>query len=307
MSNSISIVLPAHLEDDLKWDTQKALADEAVERGAQIVWEFDFAIRSFCDQTHFQSYVLALEQFIGTLWKDFQTHTSAICLYRGSLETVRKIECDQTSFQEWLADTYGEVDERSQEYFKALFLLDYLAGYLHRLGAFLPTEVDLLCHFQVSPSMSLTKASHLFSKARFAHLRLCMSGLPLNLDPTAPLAICLPEDHCLTLENLSLFEEVLLRLKNADFRFRIIPESILTEEWTEVDALVVLEPALSLQGKRKLQGFCAAGGEVWVVGQPLGLPKEVSWERKIIGAEGFEPPTHCSQSSCASQTALCSD
>lgn len=29
--------------------------------------------------------------------------------------------------------------------------------------------------------------------------------------------------------------------------------------------------------------------------------------KKPIGAEGFEPPTHCSQSSCASQTALCSD
>ena len=30
-------------------------------------------------------------------------------------------------------------------------------------------------------------------------------------------------------------------------------------------------------------------------------------ELKKIGAEGFEPPTHYSQSSCASQTALCSD
>jgi tRNA (guanine-N7-)-methyltransferase len=31
------------------------------------------------------------------------------------------------------------------------------------------------------------------------------------------------------------------------------------------------------------------------------------FRKKAIGAEGFEPPTHCSQSSCASQTALCSD
>jgi hypothetical protein len=50
----------------------------------------------------------------------------------------------------------------------------------------------------------------------------------------------------------------------------------------------VIEEAVSVQGQRHLKGFIAAGGEKF-------------------GAEGFEPPTHCSQSSCASQTALCSE
>jgi hypothetical protein len=69
---------------------------------------------------------------------------------------------------------------------------------------------------------------------------------------------------------------------------RMIPEQRLNEMWGGLDLLYVIEEAVSLQGKRHVKGFEAAGGE-------------------IFGAEGFEPPTHCSQSSCASQTALCSE
>jgi tRNA (guanine-N7-)-methyltransferase len=70
--------------------------------------------------------------------------------------------------------------------------------------------------------------------------------------------------------------------------YRLIPELQLNQMWDGLDELYIFENHLCPQGRRHVQGFIAAGG-------------------KTFGAEGFEPPTHCSQSSCASQTALCSE
>ena len=83
----------------------------------------------------------------------------------------------------------------------------------------------------------------------------------------------------------------------------MIEELFLTESWEGVDRLYVLSEATTSQGKRKLLGFCAAGGTVIVEGESLGLPNEVLV--KNFGAEGFEPPAYWSQTSRASQTALC--
>lgn len=44
--------------------------------------------------------------------------------------------------------------------------------------------------------------------------------------------------------------------------FRIIPEALLTQEWEGVEQLIVNEEWLSSQGRRKIQGFIAAGGSV---------------------------------------------
>jgi hypothetical protein len=41
-----------------------------------------------------------------------------------------------------------------------------------------------------------------------------------------------------------------------------VSEEKLTEEWDGIDALMVLQNTISPQGKRKLQGFAASGGEI---------------------------------------------
>lgn len=56
--------------------------------------------------------------------------------------------------------------------------------------------------------------------------------------------------------------------------FRTIPESSLTTEWDGLDYLIVSSKNLTSQGRRKLQGFCAAGGTVVSIGDPIGLPQE---------------------------------
>ncbi len=50
------------------------------------------------------------------------------------------------------------------------------------------------------------------------------------------------------------------------FPCRCIPEALLTEEWEQLDLIIAIQP--SLQTRRALAGFVAAGGEVWIDPSP---------------------------------------
>ena len=152
---------------------------------------------------------------------------------------------------------------------------EVFGDYLHRLASFLPDDVTPYCLFESTP-FSKGRTAQLTSKERFLHLNL---SLEENLSKTG---ILLPPDELCTPAVLQKLEELM------DREHRIIPELRLSEMWEGLDKLYTIPEAVTSQGRRHLKGFEAAGGE-------------------IFGAEGFEPPTHCSQSSCASQTALCSE
>ena len=151
--------------------------------------------------------------------------------------------------------------------------------FLHRLASFLPDEAIPFCLFESTPFGS-AKSAQLMSKERFWHLHLSIE------ENKSPQGILLPPDELFTPDVLDQLEQLIEKIGP----HRIIPEKRLSEMWDGLDELFVIEEAISLQGMRHIKGFIAAGGEV-----------------KKFGAEGFEPPTHCSQSSCASQTTLCSE
>lgn len=153
------------------------------------------------------------------------------------------------------------------------------ADYLLRLAAFLPETLECFCLFDPPTSEEKALFALLTSAERFLHIKTSLK--PVD----ASLAILLPEDAQF---NRLRFEKLLQALEGSPYR--VIPQLKFNEMWDGVNEVIVLKETLSTQVKRQLQGFEAAGGEV-----------------KVFGAEGFEPPTHCSQSSCASQTALCSE
>lgn len=244
-----TIVLPAGLASDLDWSAQR---EQALHCDEMILWELDFQLSasSFQDQAAFNAYILAIGEFC-KIWKEFSARSRGAVLYRGSLDIIRGIDVDEIEAANILGD------------------------YLHRLASFLPDEAEPYCLFEGS-SFGRAKSAQLMSKERFWHLHLSLE------DSRSSSGILLPADEYCTPEVLEKLE------KFFEMPHRIIPEKRLNEMWDGLDQLYLIEEALSLQGKRHVKGFIAAGGEVF-------------------GAEGFEPPTHCSQSSCASQTALCSE
>jgi hypothetical protein len=69
--------------------------------------------------------------------------------------------------------------------------------------------------------------------------------------------------------------EAIAHLTQAQTPFRIVPEYYLINQWDGLDSLIVLSSTINAQAKRKLQGFCAAGGTILTLGELLDLPHEI--------------------------------
>jgi hypothetical protein len=92
------------------------------------------------------------------------------------------------------------------------------------------------------------------------------------------IALCLPPNEALRPSLYPLLNGALQLLEQRQIPCRIIPEETLINDWEQLDDLIVASTTLSPQGKRKLQGFCSAGGRVITHGPLIGLPHEISIE-----------------------------
>lgn len=93
------------------------------------------------------------------------------------------------------------------------------------------------------------------------------------------IGICWPTLDIIKPSAFTRLSETLKTLASRNIYFRLVPESRLTAEWDGLDDLIVDPATLSAQGKRKLLGFCAAGGTVITLGDnTLNLPQENSFD-----------------------------
>jgi hypothetical protein len=99
--------------------------------------------------------------------------------------------------------------------------------------------------------------------------------------PLIHIGICLPPVEMHRPSQYQGLEEALRKLLIAKIPFRLIPERNLVTEWDGLDYLLYIPSSLSSQGKRKLQGFCAAAGTAVSLGQAIGLPQEISFAEFI--------------------------
>lgn len=224
-----TIVLPAYPSHDLDWNLDLD-ADE-------LLFEFDFGWNRgpflINDPALFQSYTLALDQFSNDVWPAVQNRCCGVVLYRGSL-----------SILSYIVSSEGELT--------ALETATIFGNYLHRLASFLPDEVMPYALFEDHAGYTAGEAAQLLSQERYAHLS-------LSLQPTEePAGVLLPPDELCTPELLEKLTQLLISQPH----LRVIPERRLNELWNGLDELIIFEQALTLQGKRQLLGFEAAGGKI---------------------------------------------
>lgn len=184
----------------------------------------------------------------------------------------------------------------------SLFCREVAVEYLNLLGARLPDNLPGYLFLNAS-SMAHDpfKQIQLLNPHRFDYFQLALKGatLPFKawgwqsaISPEgyvgiAPMALpCMQEARvgiCVPLmdhyhpRHWQGLEHVLKVLSERSIPFRLISESHLITAWDGLDDLIYLPHGLTPQGKRKLQGFCAAGGRVLSVGQPMGLPHELAF------------------------------
>jgi hypothetical protein len=182
----------------------------------------------------------------------------------------------------------------------SLFCRDVAVEYLALLASRMPDS--LACYLLVDASSipSLIWQIQALHPERFERFGLAIKGTDLSFQAlgwdrgtsygflsTTPLdvpqelkdsiGVCLPSMDLVRPSVYEGLEEALKVLIRQGRPFRLIPESYLITEWDGLDYLLYLPQGLSPQGKRKLQGFCAAGGTAVSLGSKLGLAQEMTW------------------------------
>ncbi len=253
------ITLPASTDADLKWDKEKALAECCAQKGEQLLWQIDLGLESGAlslgDPARFFSYGIALEQFSREIWPLFQNQTIGVSLYRGAYDIDERLLWD-ASLEEHYREFAPEISDETRKQF---FTANVFADFLHRLISYLPAEVTPFCHFDIQKITNPALAACLFSRARFEYLHLVLDE---NVNFSSTLGVVLPQDAYCTDSTLGKLNKILIKLQKNHMSFRMIPESLLIEEWDGLDTLQIISAAISPSGKRMLQGFRAAGGEI---------------------------------------------
>lgn len=299
-SNAAIVRLSAKPEDDLDWSQPMESARRLTALGKWVVWEFDFGLGKRAvdlhDETTFYSYTIAIEEFLTHLWKEFSSETLGVILYRGSscfndwiVNLKEKFPEEKDAIRK-REDLMHAPDEKGTEIPFCLELdsVELFSQYLHRLISFFPDSLPAFVLIDMSIS-SHAKNALLFSRRRFPHIHIAVRGsnLPISgmrwetggpftgwigtegpinpllmLDKIPHQAVCLPYDQYWDTQFLSCLDSLLSHLIVSATPFRLICEEKLTEEWNGVDQLILFPDTLTSHGKRMVQGFCAAGGEV---------------------------------------------
>lgn len=101
------------------------------------------------------------------------------------------------------------------------------------------------------------------------------------------LGYCLPQMSQCRLSSATELKHALHVLLSYKIPFRVIPELELSAEWEGLDYLIVDTQLVEIQFKRRLQGFCAAGGTIVTLGHPLGFSQEISFDQFLSGMGMF--------------------
>lgn len=328
--DAVTIHIDGRVKADLNWKDARKEAAHAVERGLKIMWALDLGLfdqlaQPLTNQGQFLSLSLSIEHFRDTFWKEFKESTLGVSLYRGIADLSLGFAWDfhqESNLKEWLKESCSlepiEITElkRTEEgkQLIRLFCRDVLIEYLLLLASRLPDTLSVYL-FLDGASFGGVRLHEIqyFNPERFERFHLALKNThlpfeaigwgaptsfgysgkvfqPLSKTTDAVIGVCIPQMSFNLISHYKGFEEALSELQRLSLPFRLIEENALTSRWDGLDYLIFSPAGLSVQGKRKLQGFCAAGGTVVSIGELIGLPQE-------LGFKAFKAFNHCEKCS----------
>ncbi|MCB1119523.1 MAG: hypothetical protein KDK65_06150, partial [Chlamydiia bacterium] len=241
-------LLDGGLESSLKWEVPR-------EEG-KILYHLDLGLFDRLKfplehQAQFQSLALAVEQFVDTVWLPRRNRTLGVLLYQGTLD-----------FSSLVGGSYLDARDRCYDF-------------LNTLAKRIPDKLPACLSFRVPESMPALQVAQLISADLVEHFTLFLNGCPFPhahgiwdkddtyhfpqiQDALPATAILFPPASVTAEEAFAPLEPLFTQLHNTPYR--LINEEHLTEQWHGLDHLYVSESGLTPQGRRKLQGFQAAGG-----------------------------------------------
>ncbi len=188
----------------------------------------------------------------------FNANLLAVQEFAKRFPNAKKVVLARTNgqFSQLLASS-EKMEERSLEsgLKHEIFCAELFSQYLHRLASVLPDETEPVVMVDIADNNHFAEMVLLFCKRRFEHFQLMFSAISLPIEGEAKTIVSLPEDQKY---DPDIFGPLFRSLEN----FKCIPEELLNEHWDEVDSIVIDEQSLGPIGKRMLNGFEAAGGEI---------------------------------------------
>ena len=308
--NAVTICLDGCMQSNLAWDEALETSRIFVSQGYKILFELDLGLFEslklpIASQTQFHALALSVDQFQTQIVPEFQEHIVGVILSRTSLLFHKSLPYDfelDLNFLTWAKEK--KVPEN--DYYKALFYRDAAIEYLELLAERLGENTH---------PFILVDASEITSPLLFAKLTAadCVRRLQLAIcNPLFPrmsaiwqigkdscgyigrllskfnkldfetqieatkTAVLLPPYFVVDPVAYEGLEEAIQFLLHEKISFKVISEEFLTTEWSGIDTLIVSSQSLSLNAKRKLAGFEAAGGEIITVPNTKLIPNFMS-------------------------------
>lgn len=253
------ITLASGMKSSLDWSQQVQVANQVDE----VIWHFDFDVcQPLDDEAQLACLQLALDHFKDTILPTFSQKTKGAILYQGQIPVVEK------NYEDWLFDR-GLLDSKFnlKQHSRDVFL-----DFLKLLMVALPVEVEPYICLDLS-DLSLKEQLLFVSYEPLWDFKVALKGTPSFLAPylwdegIIKMSDSLHSNNAflipsiITNEFLSNFEQKIKDFKGQSFKLCF--EDRFNMQWDELENLFIDSKSLSPTGKRMLQGFEAAGGNLF--------------------------------------------
>ncbi len=278
--NAVRIYLDATMRSDLAWHQAVADAERYVAAGLKLLWDLDLGLFSrlqlpLSDVSQMQALRLSLAHFADIVWPKFANETLGMAVYRGSVDFSERFPWDLE--QREVLQSIGSANTQ-------LFCRDVCSRYLSAVTAGLPGNLQPYLLMDASTITLERLRLQLLHRECWDRFVICVKGNAGSIlamswdDATSPLGylgrraatlpvpehvsigLCLPAADMHDAVINRGIDQALERLQGK--KYRVIAEEFLTAEWDGLDELVVISAAVGPLTRRKLQGFCAAGGTI---------------------------------------------
>lgn len=270
MSKPVMVQLNARANAALDWSAESEQALALIAKGKKILWNLDLGLfqhlqKPLSNAAQFMTLAFAIDHFRNEIWPKFHRFSKGVSLYTGNGDYLPGFKWDEEqtqNFELWMNE-HGLIQQERQELLLQLYARDVSAEYIEQIASRLPDEIPAFIVFEQLPESSLLQAL-LTDPERYGRVQIInhASTFTWNREKELPLGICMPGLDCVDPILLAPFGQLMLKLSNRGEPYKLIPEAHLTTAWHGLNTLIYSPEAISASGKRKLQGFTAAGGEL---------------------------------------------
>lgn len=252
MKNVALITLDAKTNSALDWTKARTEALQKIASGQKILWHLEFGcfknlLKPISNQEQFLALTLALDHFISSLWNEFRSYSKGILVYQGPADFAEEFPA-------------GEIEE-TDPLERSLKARNMGSDYIQQLVTKLPDSIKAYIAFnRAAVDPLVTDLSH--DPSAYGRLHILPDAHAWSPESDLATGLLMPPMTLFQRNHLEPFRRADQVINQ---HFKKIPESRLIHHWAGLDRLYYVEGALSPQGRRQLQGFIAAGGEVVIL------------------------------------------